>query len=100
MTQAILFTAIVPLALLLVLAFVLLSGRMSEGLRKRVEFALTLIVYPVFILHWSWQAWDHQQQADWLEVCLYLGLAVLFAVQFVLALRSRTPFPRFRSPKG
>lgn len=100
MTQAILFTAIIPLALLMVLAFVLLSGRMSEGVRKRVELGLTLIVYPVFVLYWAWQAWDNQQQGDWVGVGLMLILVGLFAVQFVLAPRSRTLFPRFRSRQG
>ena len=100
MTQAILFTAIVPLALLMVLAFVLLSGRMSEGVRKRVELGLTLTIYPVFILYWAWQAWDNQRQGDWLGVGLMLFLVGLFAIQFVVALRSGTLFPRFRSRQG
>ena len=100
MTQAILFQALIALVLLMVLAFVLLSGRMSEGVRKRVELGLTLIVYPVFVLYWAWQAWDNQRQGDWLGVGLMLFLVGLFAIQFVVALRSRTLFPRFRSRQG
>lgn len=96
MIEAILFMAIVPLALLLMLAFVLLKSRMSEGTRKRAELGLTLVFYPAFILSWAWQAWEYQQQGDWFRVGLYLVLVGVFAVQFVLALRSRTLFPRFR----
>ncbi|MDI1325452.1 MAG: hypothetical protein PSV23_01510 [Brevundimonas sp.] len=100
MTLAILFTALVPAALLMVLAFVLLSGRMSDGLRRRVELGLILIFYPVVILTWAWQAWDNQRQGDWLGFGLMLILVAAFATQFVLALRSRTLFPRFRSRQG
>ena len=100
MISAILFMALVPLALMLVLAFTLLSGRMSETTRKRVELGLILIVYPAFILTWAWQAWDYQQQADWFRASMYLVLVGAFAVQFVVALRSRTLFPRYRQPKA
>ncbi|KQY75262.1 hypothetical protein [Brevundimonas sp. Root1423] len=96
MTQAILFTALVPLALLLVLGFVLLSGRMSEAVRRRVELGLILIAYPAFILTWASQAWAYQQEGDWFMVSIMLVLIASFAVQFVLALRTRTLFPRFR----
>ncbi len=100
MIQAILFTALVPAALLMVLAFVLLGGRMSDGLRRRVEFGFILIFYPVVILTWAWQAWDNQQQGDWFGFGMMLILVGVFAVQFVLALRSRTLFPRFGTGKG
>ena len=100
MTSAILFTALIPLALLLVLAFVLLSGRMSETVRKRVELGLILLAYPAFVLTWAWQAWDAQRANDWAGVGLNLVLVVAFAVQFVVALRSRTLFPRYRQPKA
>ncbi|RZJ00219.1 MAG: hypothetical protein EON90_08220 [Brevundimonas sp.] len=100
MTAAILFMAFVPLSLLLVLAFVLLSGRMSEALRKRVELGLILTVYPVFILHWAWQAWTDQQRGDWSEFGLMVGVCCLFAIQFVVALRTRTLFPRYGHPKA
>lgn len=100
MTSAILFTAIVPLALLLVLAFVLLSGRMSETVRKRVELGLILIAYPAFILTWAWQAWDSQRVSDWAGFGLNLILVCVFAVQFVVALRSRTLFPRYGQAKA
>ncbi|WP_332639104.1 hypothetical protein [Brevundimonas sp.] len=99
MTSAILFMAIVPLALLLVLAFTLLSGRMSETLRKRVEPGLILTVYPALILYWAWQAWTDQQRGDWAGFGLMAGVGCLFAIQFVVALRSRTLFPRYGRPK-
>ncbi|WP_332659971.1 hypothetical protein [Brevundimonas sp.] len=100
MISAIVFMAIVPLALLLVLTFTLLSGRMSETLRKRVELGLILTVYPAFILHWAWQAWTDQQRGDWSSFGLMAGLGCLFAVQFVVALRTRTLFPRYGHPKA
>ncbi|HVL41407.1 MAG TPA: hypothetical protein VM348_04560 [Brevundimonas sp.] len=100
MIASILFMAIVPLALLLVLAFTLLRGRMSETLRKRVELGLILTVYPAFILHWAWQAWTDHQRGDWSSFGLMVGIGCLFAVQFVVALRTRTLFPRYGHPKA
>ena len=100
MTWAILFMAMVPLALLLVLAFVLLSGRMSETVRKRVELGLILIAYPALILTWAWQAWADQRGGDWASFGLNLALVCVFAIQFVAALRSRTLFPRYGHPKA
>lgn len=100
MIPAMVFMAIVPLALMLVLAFVLLSGRLSEATRKRVELGLILIVYPAFVLTWAWQAWEAQRSGDWAVFGLNLVLVCLFAVQFVVALRTRVLFPRFRAPKA
>ena len=99
MTQAILFMAVVPLALLLVLAFVLLSGRMSEKLRKRLELSLIISIYPVFILHWAWQAWSNHQRADWSGFGLMLAMVGVFIIHFAMALRSRTLFPRYGHAK-
>jgi len=99
-TKAILFTALVPLALLLVLGFSLLGSRMSETMRKRVELALTLLVYPAMILSGVFWAWDNYQDHDWAGVGLMVAFACMFAIQFVVALRSRTLFPRYRQPKA
>jgi uncharacterized membrane protein len=100
MISAILMMAIVPLALLLVLAFTLMSGRLSEALRKRVELGLILIVYPALILTSAWRAWDDQRVSDWAGLGLSLALVCLFTIQFVVALRTRTLFPRYRQPKA
>ncbi|KQY82501.1 MULTISPECIES: hypothetical protein [unclassified Brevundimonas] len=100
MIQAILFMAIVPLAILLVLAFTLLSGRMSDSMRDRVQRALILTVYPLLILHWLWQAWERWQTAEWLGLGMYIAIAALFAVQFVISLRTGVLFPRFRTPRA
>lgn len=100
MTSAILFMAIVPLALVLVFVFSLLEGRMSEGLRKRVGLGLTLLLYPALILTFAWQAWDNQQAGDPFGCGVMLVLVCLFTIQFVLAVRTGTLFPRFRTPKA
>ncbi|WIY68508.1 hypothetical protein KB221_10415 [Aquidulcibacter paucihalophilus] len=100
MTQAVLFMAILPLALLLVLLFVLISGHLSERARVRIQWALMLTVYPVMILHFGWQAWERQQRADWLEFSLFLAAALIFALQLVQSVRSGTLFPRFRSQRA
>lgn len=98
MTQAIFFMALVPLALLVVLAFVLLRSRMKEDTRKRVEIVLTCVIYPAVILSSAWQAWVNWRQGEWSSAGMMAALVGLFAIQFVLALRSRSLFPRFRNP--
>lgn len=100
MTLAIFFMAMVPLALLLVLAFSLLKKRMSDATRKRVELGLTLVVYPVLILSFVWQAWANHQQGDWAGVGLAVAAGCLFVIQLVVALRTRTLFPRYGHPKA
>ena len=100
MTQAVLFMAIVPIAVLLVLLFTLVSGYLSERTRVRVQWAMILTLYPVMILHFSWQAWERQQRADWFGVAMYLIATGILAIQFVLSLRSGKLSPRFRSQKA
>jgi uncharacterized membrane protein YcjF (UPF0283 family) len=99
-TTAILFMAFVPVPLLLVLAFVALGDRMSEPMRKRVELGLTLLLYPALILSGALWAWDNYQEADWVGFGMMLALAGMFAIQFVVALRTRTLFPRYGHPKA
>ncbi len=100
MTQAILFMAILPLALLLVLLFVLISGHLSEGSRVRIQWIMMLTVYPLLILHFGWQAWERQQIADWRGFSLFLAAALFFALQLVLSVRSGSFFPRSGNRKG
>ncbi len=99
MTPAFLFMAIVPFALLMVLVFAMVSGRLSEGVRNRVQWTLILTVYPLMILHFGWQAWERQQGADWPGFGIFLVATGILAIQFVFSLRSGVLFPRFRSPK-
>ena len=100
MTQAILFMAIVPLALLLVLLFALISGHLGEGTRVRIQWALILTVYPLMILHFGWQAWERQQRGDRLGFSIFLVPVGILAIQFVLSLRSGVLFPRFKARKA
>lgn len=100
MTQALFFMALVPFAILLVLLFALISGRLSEGARGRLQWAMILTVYPLMILHFGWQAWERQQRADWPGFGVFLVAAGVFAIQFVLSLRSGLLFPRFTTGKA
>lgn len=88
MTQAVLFMAIVPLALLLVLLFAFISGYLSDVTRVRIQWAITLTGYPLLVLYFGWQAWERQQLADWRGLGLYLAAALILALQLVLSVRS------------
>jgi predicted Na+-dependent transporter len=98
--QGLLFMAIVPFALAMVLVFAHISGRMSQRLRCRLEWAMVATLYPLMILYFSWRAWEAWQRADWIEFSLPLVAAVIFSAHFVLSLRSGSLFPRFRNQKG
>ncbi|HEY0598719.1 hypothetical protein [Brevundimonas sp.] len=100
MIQGLLFMAIVPFALAMVLAFAHISGRMSQRLRTRVEWAMMATLYPLMILYFFWRAWGAWQRADWIEFSLPLVAAVILSAQFVLSLRSGSFFPRVRNQKG
>ena len=100
MTQAILFMAIVPLALLLVLLFAFISGYLSEVTRVRIQCAITLTAYPLMVLHFGWQAWERQQLADWRGFSLFLAAALFLALQLVLSVRSGSFFPRSGNQNG
>ena len=100
MTQAVLFMAIVPAALGSILLFALVTGYVSERTRERLKWALTATSLPFLILFFSWLAWDAAQRNAGREFSLNLFAAVIFAVQFILWLRSDGPVQRARKEKA
>ena len=72
MTSAILFMAIVPLALLLVLALVLLSGRMSPRLRNIVA-GCGLVVAVIGL---GWSLFASAARGDWFRFAFFLIVLV------------------------
>jgi len=95
MTKALLFTAVIPLALLAVLALVLISGRLSPTVRRRAEWTTALVALPAFGLYFCWQAWDSVRAGDRLIAGLYVVAAICMLAQVVIAVRSgRLPWAR------
>ncbi|TPW02113.1 MAG: hypothetical protein FD125_2214 [bacterium] len=100
MTQAVLFMAIVPAVLGSILLFAMVTGYVSERARERLKRALTATLYPFLVLLFSWLAWDAAQQPYWLGFSLNLFAAIVFAVQFILWLRSDSIVSRARKEKA
>ena len=87
MTQAVLFTALIPIALLGVLGIVLVSGKLSPVARTTVERVMTVLMYGTLIIVASIRAGDYARDADWLMVTALALAAGCFAVNGFLALR-------------
>jgi len=89
MTQAVLFTALIPIALLAVLGLVLISGRLKAGARDRIERLLTVMVYPALVFFWAWEAWDSAQSRDWLLAAGFAFAAACMMIQAAILIRRR-----------
>ena len=99
MTVAMLFTVMMPVALLLALGAALLGARLEPTLRTRVERVVAAIIYPLFAAFWIWRALIHLGDDQLLQACVMAVLAGFFAVEGVKAVRrgrviaARLPVP-------
>ena len=87
MTQALLFTALIPLALLGVLALVVVSGRISPKGRAGIERVMAILLYGTLIGMVGVRAGDYAREGDWFMVAVLVVAAACFGVNAVLALR-------------
>ncbi|MFJ6023634.1 hypothetical protein ACIQC9_03440 [Brevundimonas sp. NPDC092305] len=87
MTQALLFTALIPLALLGVLALVVASGRISPKVRAGIERVMAILLYGTLMRTMGVRAGDYAKDADWFMVAVLVAAAGCFGVNAVLALR-------------
>lgn len=99
MTAALIFTGLIPFALLLVFGLVLFGTRVPDTLRTRIERAAAVIAYPVFVAFWIWRGLTYLGEDNLLMTCLMAVVAGIFAVEGVKAFRrgrvlaSRLPVP-------
>ena len=99
MTVAMLFTVMMPVALLLVLGTVLFGARLEASMRTRVERIVSVIAYPMFVAFWIWRALGYLGEDNLLMTCLMAVVGGIFAVEGVKAFRrgrviaSRLPVP-------
>lgn len=82
-------TAMVPVALLLVLSLVLLGNKLSVDMRRRVELGLALGFYPPFAGFFIWKAVGAGQTADWLTCAGWALFALFIASNGVRVVRRR-----------
>lgn len=88
MTQAVLFMAIVPIALAMVLALVLFGDRLKPERRTRVERIMAAILYPLITVYWLWRAADLAGDGAVVAAAAMLMVAALFGWIGVQALRT------------
>ncbi|MFT4912435.1 MAG: hypothetical protein ACI9YM_001010 [Brevundimonas sp.] len=87
MTTAMIFTVMMPVALVLVLGTVLFGARLEPALRTRVERAVTVIAFPLFVAFWIWRALTYLGEDNLLMTCLMAVVAGIFAVEGIKAFR-------------
>lgn len=87
MTTAMIFTVMMPIALALVLGAVLFGARLPEMTRPRVERAVIVIAFPLFVAFWIWRALTYLGEDNLLMACLMAVVAGIFAVEGVKAFR-------------
>lgn len=87
MTTAMIFTVMMPVALVLVLGTVLFGGRLEPALRTRVERVVSVIAFPMFVAFWIWRALTYLGEDNLLMTCLMAVVAGIFAVEGIKAFR-------------
>ena len=87
MTAAIIFTALIPAALLGVLGLVLLGERLSAGAKTRIERGLSIALYGGLSVSMGVRAVEKTAEQDWLMAALMAASAVIFAVYGVRAVQ-------------
>tara|TARA_R110002167_G_scaffold26292_6_gene90635 strand:+ start:903 stop:1205 length:303 start_codon:yes stop_codon:yes gene_type:complete len=87
MTAALAFTVMMPLALGLVLGLVLFGARLDPVVRTRVERAVTVIAFPLFVAFWVWRALTYLGQENLLMTCLMAVVAGIFVLEGIKAFR-------------
>jgi uncharacterized paraquat-inducible protein A len=85
----IVFIVAVPVALMLVLGLVLMSGKLRLKTRSRLELGLVLVFYPMVAVFLVGQAVDAGQAGDWLTCVGQAGLALFFVFSGVGIVRHR-----------
>lgn len=88
MTQAVLFMAILPFALAMVLGLALFGGRLKPDTRIKVERGMAAVFYPLITLYWLWRAYDFAGEGRGINAAMMVGVGCLFAWMGVRAVRS------------
>ena len=87
------FLVAVPLALAMVLALVLFSGRMKPETRTGVERVMAAIFYPVATFYWLWRAAEFLGEGSLLKSGAMAIVAAVFIALGFKAIRSRRRAP-------
>jgi hypothetical protein len=90
----------VPIVLVALLVFVLISGRLPDAARVRIERVLGWLFWPLVTVYWTWRAVEFGLQGEWISMALMGAVAVVFGAQGLTAIRQGRflPVRRPRAP--
>ena len=77
MTTAVIFTALIPISLLLVVGLILLSGAMSVARRRLMERTIIFVLFPAAALLWAWRGVQAYVEQDWTWVLGSLAMILV-----------------------
>lgn len=87
-----------PVALAMVLALVLFSGRVKPETRTRIERAMAAVFYPLATVCWLWRAYEFASEGREINAALMVVVAGLFGWMGVQAVRTGRLAPVVRPP--
>jgi hypothetical protein len=79
MTTAVIFTALIPISLMLVVGLILLSGAMSAARRRSIERAIIFVLFPAAALLWAWRGVQAYAEHDWTWVLGSIAMILVTA---------------------
>ena len=99
MTQAVLFMAIVPFALAMVLGLALFGGRLKPDTRVKVERAMAAVFYPLITLYWLWRSATFAGEGASVAALAMIVVAGMFGWMGLQAVRSGRLAPFASRPR-
>lgn len=88
-----------PIAIAMMIAVVLVSGRLKPEVRTRFERGLAAIFYPMAVIYWLWRAVEYSGEGDRLRCVLMAIVAVAFSVLGIRAFRLGRLAPTRDAPR-
>ena len=88
-TENVIFMLAIPLGLAGIIGLILLSGRLSATVRRRLEVSMMAVFYPGMAIFFAVRAVQTAMEADWLFAAFNGALALGMGAQGVTLVRKR-----------
>ena len=88
----------VPIVLVALLVFVLISGRLPPEVRAKIEKVLGWMFWPLVTVYWTCRAVEFGLAGEWISMGLMGAVAVVFGAQGLTAIRQGRFLPKRETP--